>query len=170
MTSSCLCPFHLLMLTTTGAKDPSHFEENRPVFRTSRLCQTDHTARGSHGLLQGLFTQPAQYCPVRWHRSCRLWGQRNGKRSVFHTKSIATVHQLCILFPRPWSSLGWTGIRVSLIRGWWSSLAAALSPAHVDNWRATRWHWSAPACKPKVRRINQESPCVNTKTMTMFKP
>lgn len=158
------------MLTTTGAKDPSHVEKNRPVFRTSRLCQTDHTERGSHSLLQGLFTQPAQYCPVRWHRSCRLWGQRNRKRSIFHTKSVVTVYHLRIQFHRPWSSLGWTGIRVWLIRGWWSSLAAAPSPAHVGNWRATRWHWSAPACKPKVRRINQESPCLNTKTMMSHIP
>lgn len=79
------------MLITTGAKDPSHVEKNRPVFRTSRLCQTDHTERRSHSLLQGLSTQPAQYCPVRWHRSGRLRGQRKGKRSGFHPKSVVTT-------------------------------------------------------------------------------
>lgn len=82
---SGLCSLHLFPLISTGAKNPSHIEKNRPVFRICWLCEADHTERGSYRPLQGLFAQHAQYCPVRWHRSGRLWGQETGKVQIFHT-------------------------------------------------------------------------------------
>lgn len=93
---SCIKLFHLFLLISAGAKNPSDVEKNRPVFRICWLCQTDLAERGSHRLLQGLFTQHAQYCPVRWHRSCRLWGQETGK---VHISTHDLKHPGCLPAP-----------------------------------------------------------------------
>lgn len=77
-----------LCLFSTGAEDSSHIKENRPILRNSRLCQTDHTERGAHSLLQGLSTQLAEYCPLRRHRLGCLWGQRIMKAHSFHSASL----------------------------------------------------------------------------------
>lgn len=88
----------LLFLFSTGVEDPPHTKKNRPILRNGRLCQTDHTERGYRSLLQGLCTQHAEYCSLRWHWPGCLRGQRDMKALSIHSASLLCLpssHSLC---------------------------------------------------------------------------
>lgn len=96
----CFFPSHLFVFLT-GTEDPSHTKKNRPVLRNSRLCQKDPTEGRCHGLLQGLCTQLAGYCPLRWHRPGCLRGQRDMKAHSSYSIRLLSVHLLVALLIPP---------------------------------------------------------------------
>lgn len=77
---------------------------------------------------------------------------RDMKAQSSHSALVSLVFSFLSLslFPRLWSLPGWTGTEV-LTQVSWCWLVVVLSPALVDNWQVTHWHWSAPECKHKVR-------------------
>lgn len=88
----------LLFFLPTGAEDPAHTKKNRPVLRNSTLCQTDLTEGRCHSLLQGICTQHAEHCPLRWHRPGCLRGQRDVTALSSHSTYLLSVDLRLTLF------------------------------------------------------------------------
>lgn len=81
-------------LPPAGAENPSHIKKHRPVLRDSGLCQTDPTEGGSRSILQGLHTQPAEYCSLRRHWPGCLRGQTNANDETTFSVHLIDAHLL----------------------------------------------------------------------------